>query len=166
MRHDNSAIEGRFMVSKVFEDIAVAAQRYTGNARTAIEYGLFQKRLMDRSKQAKDYSPEEWLGLKDFVTDDFERIGNFKEVMAFGDMVGFLQAWAPTQHWEGSFKRVTELDNVVFLELEERVSVGGEQHAVNSVTVYEFDASGKIRHLDVYLQASPGDAVKGEAYDK
>ena len=153
------------MVCKVFEDIAVAAQRYTGNARTAIEYGLFQKRLMDRSRQAEDYSPDEWLGLRDFVSDDFERIGNFKEVMSFGDMVGFLQAWAPTQHWEGSFKRVTESDNVVFLELEERVRVGEELHAVNSVSVYEFDESGRIRHLDIYLQASPGDAVKGAAYD-
>lgn len=154
------------MVSKVFEDIAEAAQRYTGNARTAIEYGLFQKRLMDRSKQADDYSPDEWLGLKEFVTDDFERIGNFKEVMTFGDMVGFLQAWAPTQHWEGSFKRVTEHDNVVFLELEERVNVGEEQRAVNSVSVYEFDVAGKIRHLDVYLQAAPGQVEKGEAYNQ
>ncbi len=153
------------MVAKVFEEIAVAAQRYTGNARTAIEYGLFQKRLMDRSKEADDYSPDEWLGLKEFVTDDFERVGNFKEVMTFADMVGFLQAWAPSQHWEGSFKRVTEFDNVVFLELEERVNVGEAQQAVNSVSVYEFDESGKIRHLDVYLQAAPGEAVKGEAYD-
>jgi len=153
------------MVDKVFEDIATAAQRYSGNMRTAIEYGMFQKRLMDRSKTAADYSPDEWLGLKQFVTDDFERIGNFKEVMTFKDMVGFLQAWAPTQHWEGSFKRVSEYDNVVFLELEERVGEGEEQTAVNSVTVYEFDDAGKIRHLDVYLQAAMGSVEKGEAYD-
>lgn len=153
------------MVDKVFEDIATAAQRYSGNIRTAIEYGMFQKRLMDRSKTADDYSPDEWLGLKQFVTEDFERIGNFKEVMTFQDMVGFLQAWAPTQHWEGSFKRVSEYDNVVFLELEERVGEGDEQTAVNSVTVYEFDDAGKIRHLDVYLQAAMGSVEKGEAYD-
>ncbi len=153
------------MVDKVFEDIATAAQRYSGNMRTAIEYGMFQKRLMDRSKTAEDYSPDEWLGLKQFITDDFERIGNFKEVMTFKDMVGFLQAWAPTQHWEGSFKRVSEYDNVVFLELEERVDEGADQTAVNSVTVYEFDDAGKIRHLDVYLQAAMGSVEKGEAYD-
>ncbi len=83
------------MVEKVFENIAEAAQRYTGNARTAIDYGLFQKVIMDRSKQAADYSPDEWLGLRQFVSDDFQRVGNFKEVMTFDDMVGFLQAWAP-----------------------------------------------------------------------
>ena len=154
------------MAEKVFEDIASAAKRYTGNARTAIDYGLFQKRLMDRAvNRAPDYSPDEWLGLKQFVTDDFERIGNFKEVMSIADMVGFLQAWSPTAHWEGSFKRVTEHDNVVFLELEERIGTGAAQTAVNSVSVYEFDAAGKIKHLDVYLQATPGAAEKGEAYN-
>jgi len=154
------------MVDKVFEDIEVAAQRYSGNARTAIEYGMFQKRIMDRAKGAEDYSPDEWLGLSQFVTDDFERIGNFKEVMTFADMVRFLQAWSPTQHWEGSFKRVAEYDNVVWLELEERVGTGAEQQAVNSVTVYEFDDAGKIRHLDVYLQAEPTAAIRHEAYDQ
>ncbi len=152
------------MVDKVFEDIADAAQRYTGNARRAIDYGLFQKGVMDRAKGAADYSPDEWLGLRDFVSDDFKRIGNFKEVMTFADMVGFLQAWSPTQHWEGSFKRVSEVGDVVFLELEERVGTGAEQTAVNSVSVYQFDAAGKIRHLDIYLQAAMGSVEKGEAY--
>lgn len=153
------------MAEKVFEDIAAAALRYSGNVRTAIEWGLFQKRLMDRSKDAADYSPEEWVGLKQYAADDFQRIGNFKEVMSFSDMIGFLQAWSPTIHWEGSFKRVSEHDNVVFLELEERVGTGAEQNAVNSVSVYEFDAAGKIRHLDIYLQAPAGSVAKGEAYE-
>ncbi|HEX7853272.1 MAG TPA: hypothetical protein VF503_06205 [Sphingobium sp.] len=152
------------MVAKTFEDIATAAQRCNGLSRRAIDYGLFQKRLMDRAKGAPDYSPDEWLGLKDFVSDDFQRIGNFKEVMTFADMIGFLQAWSPTQHWEGSFKRVSEIDNVVVLELEERVGEGAEQSAVNSVSIYEFDAAGKIHHLDIYLQAPTGSVEKGEAY--
>jgi hypothetical protein len=120
---------------------------------------------MDRSRQASDYSPDEWLGLKDFVSEDFQRIGNFKEAMNIDDMIRFLQAWAPTQHWEGSFKRVTEQDKVVWLELEERIGEGDQQAAVNSVSVYEFDDAGRIRHLDVYLQAPAGAATKGEAYD-
>jgi hypothetical protein len=86
------------MVDRVFENISIAAPRYSGNARRAIDYGLFQKRLMDRAKRASDYSPDEWFGLKAFVSDDFERVGNFKEVMTFEEMVRFLQAWSPTQH--------------------------------------------------------------------
>lgn len=150
------------MVAKVFEPMEAAAPRFSGNARTAIEYGMFQKGIMDRAKGAPDYSPDEWLGLKNFVTDDFERIGTFREVMTLDDMVRFLQAWSPTAHWEGSFKRVTEHNNVVFLELEERVD---DNPPVNTVSVYEFDDAGKLRHLDVYIQASPGSVEKGEAYD-
>ncbi|MCJ2180247.1 hypothetical protein [Novosphingobium album (ex Hu et al. 2023)] len=154
------------MVAKVFENIDEAAERYSGLARKAIDYGRFQKRLMDRAvAQVPDYSPDEWLGLKDLVTDDFERIGNFKEVMTIDQMIAFLQAWAPTSAWEGSFKRVTEHDNVVILELEERVQHDGHWNAVNSVSIYEYNDEGKLRHLDVYLQAVPGDVEKGESYD-
>lgn len=154
------------MVAKTFEDISVAAQRYTGLSRKAIEYGLFQKRIMDRAR-GKDngYSPDEWLGLKDFVSDDFERIGTFKEVMTFEDMIRFLQKWSPSMDWEGSFKRVSEYDNVVVLELEERVKTDGDWGAVNTVSIYEFNADGKLRHLDVYIQSPPGAVEKSEAYD-
>lgn len=154
------------MVDKVFEEIAVAAQRYSGLSRKAIDYGQFQKRIMDRARDpASGYSPDEWLGLKDLVTDDFERIGNFKEVMTCDDMIKFLQAWSPTADWEGSFKRVSEQGNVVFLELEERVKHDGQWNAVNSVSVYEYNEDGLLRHLDVYLQSPPGAVEKNEAYD-
>jgi hypothetical protein len=46
-----------------------------------------------------------------------------------------------------------------------RSGTSEQQQAVNSVSVYEFDAAGKIRHLDIYLQASAGSVEKGEAYD-
>lgn len=142
------------MVGKAFEDIAVAAQRYSGLSRKAIDYGLFQKRLFDRAK-GPDYSPNEWEGLKDFVSDDFQRIGNFKEVMTIDTMIAFLSTWCVDSHWEGSFKRVTEYDNVVFLELEERVVHNGDQVVVNSVSVFEYNTEGKLRHLDIYLQQTP-----------
>ena len=146
------------MVDKTFEEIAEAAKRYTGLSRKAIDYGLFQKRIMDRARdKTSGYSPDEWLGLRDFVSEDFERIGTFKEVMTFADMVKFLQGWSPTSDWEGSFKRVTEHDNVVILELEERVTYNGEQNAVNTVSIYEYNAEGKLRHLDVYIQSPPMD---------
>jgi hypothetical protein len=38
----STAIRELSMVDKVFEDIAVAAPRYAGNARRAIDFGLFQ----------------------------------------------------------------------------------------------------------------------------
>ncbi len=156
------------MVDKVFEDIPTAAARLTGLSRRALEYGMCQMRIADRAK-GPDYSEDEWDALDEFVVmDEFERIGNFKEVMTYKDMKRFLKQWCLTSHWEGSFKRVHEHDNVVLLELEERNTYDGETTVVNSVSVYEFNEEGKLRHLDVYLQMAPppGLGFPNEAYEK
>lgn len=156
------------MVGKVFDDIAATAERLTGLSRKALEYGMCQMRIATRAKHSPDYSEDEWDELDDFVVvDDFERIGNFKEVMSYQNMKGFLKQWCLTSHWEGSFKRVHEHDNVVILELEERNTYNGVTNIVNSVSVYEFNNDGKLRHLDVYLQMPPMDAAgyPNEAYE-
>jgi hypothetical protein len=41
---------------------------------------------------------------------------------------------------------------LVYFEVEERHFRGGDVNVVNSMTVFEFNENGKIRHLDVYLQ--------------
>lgn len=156
------------MVAKVFDNIAETAQKLTGLRRKALEYGMCQMRIATRSKHSSDYSEEEWDELDDFVVvDEFERIGNFKEVMTYQDMKNFLKKWGLTSYWEGSFKRATEHDNVVFLELEERNTHNGITIIVNTVSVYEFNDEGKIRHLDVYIQMPPSAAegFPNEAYE-
>ena len=49
-------------------------------------------------------------------------------------------------------RRISELPGLVYLELEERHTRPGGVAVVNSLSVYEFNADGKIKHLDVYLQ--------------
>jgi hypothetical protein len=49
-------------------------------------------------------------------------------------------------------RRVSELDDLVYYEVEERHHRDGDVHVVNSMTVFAFDDDRKIRHLDVYLQ--------------
>ncbi len=133
-------------------DVGEVVDDYTGRSRTVLEYSLLMKRLVDRSKQP-GFSVESWGPLAELVAvDEFERVGNFKEVMNWHDYVDFLTSWAPSADWECWFKRVTEKSDVVFLELEERVKVGNFSSSVNSVSVYDFDSAGKIRHLDIYLQ--------------
>ena len=125
---------------------------YTGLSRTVLEYSQVMKRLVDGAKQP-GFSVESWSPLVELVAiDEFERVGNFKEVMNWQDYVGFLTNWAMSSEWECSFKRITEAGNVVFLELEERSRIGEYSSVVNSVSVYEFNSNGKIRHIDVYLQ--------------
>ena len=91
------------------------------------------------------FSKDSWAPLADIVaTDEFVRVGNFKEVMNWPEYVDFLTNWATASTWEGSFKRLTETPDLVILELEERSSVGDFSSVVNSVSVYEFDDAGKV----------------------
>ena len=142
-------------VSDVIDD-------YTGLSRKVLEWGLITKRLVDDAKRP-GFSIESWAPIKSMVAvDEFERVGNFKEVLRWDDYVAFLTKWAPKADWECSFKRITERpDGVVFLELEERMSGA----AVNSLSVYEFDDAGKVRHLDIYLQMPPPSREVLKHYD-
>jgi len=151
--------------SPVLRDIDEVIDDHTGNARAVLEYGRITKRVVDSAKQP-GFSAESWAPLAELVaTDSFERVGNFKEVMTWDEYVAFLTRWAPTAEWECSFKRVTETPNLVFIELEERSTDGGVTTAVNSLSVYEFDDTGKIRHIDVYLQMPIPVEFMPEAYD-
>jgi hypothetical protein len=69
-----------------------------------------------------------------------------------GDYVDFLTGWATSSQWECSFRRITETNDRVFLEFEERSTIGDFSNVVNSLSAYEFDDEGRIRHIDLYLQ--------------
>ena len=110
------------------------------------------KRLVDEAKKP-GFSADSWDPLAELVdVDEFERVGAFKEVMRWPDYVDFLTGWARSSEWECSFKRITETADRVFLELEERSTVGDFSSVVNSLSVYEFNDAGKITHIDLYLQ--------------
>lgn len=126
--------------------------QYSGLSRKVLDYSQAMKALLDESKKP-GFDPARWEEMGAFLdTANFERVGNFKEVMDWPTYRDFLAGWAPNAEWECSFKRVTENGNLVLLELEERTTMGGAQNAVNSLSVYEFDDAGKVYHLDIYLQ--------------
>ena len=147
-------------MSVALRDVDDVIDAYTGRSRIVLEYGRIVKGIVDAAK-GPDYSRDSWAPLAELVdTERFVRVGNFKEVMDWEGYVDFLFAWAASADWECSFKRVTEVGDVVFLELEERAQVGDFSSVVNSLSVYEFDADDKIHHVDVYLQmALPGAEV-------
>jgi hypothetical protein len=139
------------------QEVSDVIGNYTGNARKVLEYSLIMKRLMDEAKQP-GFTEESWAPLAALVAvDEFERVGNFKEVVNWQEYTDFLTKWAVSSEWECSFKGITEVNGRVFLELEERSKVGASlsgvfSNVVNSLTVYEFNAAGRLRHLDIYLQ--------------
>jgi hypothetical protein len=123
------------------------------------------KRLVDGAKET-DFSAGDWAPLADMIAvEEFERVGNFKEVMDWQQYLDFLTSWARSSDWECSFKRITESGDTVFLELEERSRVGDYHSVVNSVSVYEFNAAGKIRHLDIYLQMALPESEMLQSYE-
>lgn len=133
-------------------EVADVVGEHTGLSRTVLEYSLLMKRLVDSAKEP-GFSVESWAPLTELIAvDGFERVGPFKDAMTWDQYATFLTDWATSSEWECSFKRITEARDLVFLELEERSRIGDYRSTVNSVSVYEFDAAGRIRHLDVYLQ--------------
>jgi hypothetical protein len=149
----------------VLREIAEVAGEYGGLSRKVLDYSLIMKRLVDAAKQP-GFSEQDWAPLAALVAvDEFERIGNFKEVMNWQDYITFLTGWAKTSEWEGSFKRITEGPSLVLLELEERSKVGEYGNVVNSVSAYGFNTAGKIKHLDIYLQMELPENTMLQSYE-
>lgn len=136
----------------VLRDIRDVIDDHVGRTRTVLEYGRVTKGLVDEAKKP-GFSVESWAPLAELVaTEEFERVGAFKEVMDWPAYIDFLTNWATSSEWECSLRRVTETPDAVFLELEERSRIGEFANVVNSLSVYEFTDAGKIRHIDLYLQ--------------
>lgn len=147
------------------QQVSDVIESYSGLSRVVLDYSMIVKQVVDSAKK-EGFSAASWTPLAELVdTEKFERVGNFKEVMSWQGYVDFLTRWAPSADWECSFKRITEKPGVVFLELEERSSAAGFNSAVNSLSVYEFNAAGKITHVDIYLQMELPPAEMLKSYE-
>ncbi len=99
-------------------------------------------------------APSDWAPLEELVAvDRFERIGTFLEVQSWEQYTVMLTQWASSiDSFETSVRRITELPDLVYYEIEERHRRGDVVNVVNSLTVFAFDDRARICHLDVYLQ--------------
>ena len=83
----------------------------------------------------------------------FQRVGNDKAVMGWEVYRALLTGWATSTDFWAEFHRISEVGNVVFLELTEHNTPRGvAESVVNSMSVYEYDQAKKLVHLDIYLQ--------------
>lgn len=117
--------------------------------RTVLDYVRTMERLVPTVE-----APEDWAPLAAFVAvDEFERVGTFLEVQSWSQYTEMLTQWASAiATFETTVQRISELPGLVYYAVEERHLLGEKVNVVNSLTVFEFDDDGKIRHLDVYLQ--------------
>jgi hypothetical protein len=110
------------------------------------------ERIVKKAKQP-GFTVSDWAPLTELVAvEEFERVGCFLEVMNWQEYTEMLTKWATSTTFEKILRRVTEVPELVFLELQERNTTDGNLTVVNSLTIYEFNKAGKLCHLDVYLQ--------------
>lgn len=127
------------------------------------EYGPLTQKVIQYQDTVRELvptvqEPADWAPLGELIdTARFERIGTFLEVQNWQQYTEMLTGWAQSvDSFETSIRRISEVSNLVYFEIEERHYFGGNAHVVNSLTVFEFDADEKIAHVDVFLQQPAG----------
>ncbi len=125
----------------------------TGEAGPLTQVVLSYERVM-RELAPTVTAPSDWAPLEELVAvDRFERIGTFLEVQTWEQYTVMLTQWASSiDSFETSVRRISELPDLVYYEIEERHRRGDVVNVVNSLTVFAFDDRARICHLDVYLQ--------------
>lgn len=123
-------------------------------SRKVMQYGEIVARIVRAAKEPGWSAETGWSELEALIAvDDFERVGNDKARMGWPVYRQLLTGWATTTDFWSEFRRVSEVGNLVFLELvEHNTPRGGAESVVNSLSLYEFDGAGRLRHLDIYLQ--------------
>ena len=122
-------------------------------ARKVLHYSDVMERAVVAAKEP-GFDNSGWDELTSLIdVAKFERVGNDKAVMGWEVYRALLNGWAGGTDFWSQFRRISEVGNVVFLELtEHNTPRGGAVSVVNSMSVYEYDAAGLLVHLDIYLQ--------------
>lgn len=128
---------------------------FTGLTRQVIAYGEAFEQVIAALKQG-GAGAANWAGLEALVdAAAFERVGMFLtaevETIDWPTYRRYISQYGHMTGWDGKLRRITESGNVVFQELEERNTRAGVTDISNTVTVFEFNAAGRIVHLDVYV---------------
>jgi hypothetical protein len=131
-----------------------SSTEYTGLTRTVLQYSEAFADIVRKSKTGT-LTEADWAPLERIVdVAAYERVGVFAtakaEVIGWEKYKGYIAQFASDDTWEGTLRNVTEANGRVILELEERTG-GSRDTVANTVTIYEFNAAGQVRHLEVYV---------------
>jgi hypothetical protein len=120
-------------------------------SRLALKYSFVMRDLVVQCKEP-GFTAADWAPLAALVaTDEFERIGNFREKVTWDQYSDLLTIWGKSTAWDFTVRRVTEGDRYAILELEEYATYPDRKETYGSVSTYEFNLSNKLRHLEIYL---------------
>src|SRR5258706_8902790 len=102
--------------------------------RRVLEFVAMQKRVLPTAKQ-----PTDWAPLKQFCdVDNYHRVGCLLEENDWQQFTEMLTRWALwTPKFETSTIRISELDDAVYFEIEERHFREGRIDVLRSMTIFE-----------------------------
>jgi hypothetical protein len=117
--------------------------------RQVLAYDQTMRGLVPFVKSATDWRP-----LEQFVAaESFVRVGTFLEVQDWPQYTEMLTLWANAiDSFETKVRRVAEIADRVYYEIEERHVRGSDVNIVNSMTVFAFNQERMMCRLDVYVQ--------------
>ena len=108
--------------------------------------------ICKRSKHAKiaaaDFDPIAAL----VATEDFLRIGVFKDEADWPLCLEKYVQFAGTSLWSGKVRYINTVGNIVFQELEETITRPNGENVIYTMSVFEFNDDDKVRTLRVYMQ--------------
>ncbi len=124
-------------------------------ARSFIEYSDALRAVVKAAKEPGFDPDTAWAQIESyFDLPNFVRQGAFREITGWAEYRRLLTGWATSTDFWYNFRRLTEAGDRVVWEIEEHnTPAGGPETICNSLTVAQFNAAGKIRRLDVYLQS-------------
>ena len=117
-------------------------------ARRAIAYGNTMAAIVNGT------STENWDALLPMIdAARFVRRGNERTEMDWPTYRAMLDQWAAhSGHYEKRLHRASEVDNLVYLDLDERATAkDGSVSTLRSLSVYEFDETDRIVAVDVVM---------------
>src|SRR5688572_174365 len=110
-------------------------------SRLALQYSFVMRGIVVQAEQP-GFTNAGWAPLAALVaTDEFVRVGNFRERVTWGQYEEQLTMWAKATEWDFIVRRVTEGDGYAILELAENAKYPDREEPYNSVSVYEFNAA-------------------------
>lgn len=106
------------------------------------------KTSQKRAITAEDFDPIAAL----IATDEFTRIGVFKDEADWPLCLEKYLQFAGTSLWTGKLRFINVVDNIVFQELEETITRPHGENVIYTMSVFEFNDDDKVRALRVYMQ--------------
>ena len=86
------------------------------------------------------------------ATDDFLRIGVFKDEADWPLCLAKYVQFAGTSLWSGKLRYINSVETSVFQELEETITRPHGKNVIYTMSVFEFNDDDKVRALRVYMQ--------------